>query len=65
MLLSLNTSYYGLGQYLQAIDYLQQSLTIVQEIGSRNGEGTVLGNLGLAYGLLGDYSQASTISNKV
>jgi tetratricopeptide (TPR) repeat protein len=38
-----------LGQYAQAIDYYQLSLTIFQKIGDRNGEGSALSNLGNAY----------------
>ena len=47
-----------MGQYQLAIEYHQQALTIYREIGDRGGEGTVLGNLGIAYHSLGQYQQA-------
>ncbi|MEM8809650.1 MAG: tetratricopeptide repeat protein [Cyanobacteria bacterium P01_G01_bin.38] len=55
---SLGLAYHRLGQYEQAIDHLQQFLTISREIGNRQGEGTALGSLGLAYRSLGQYEQA-------
>ena len=57
-LTDLGRAYDSLGNYHQAIEYHQQSLTIAQQIGNRNGEGTVLGNLGNAYYSLGNYHQA-------
>ncbi|MEL0597311.1 MAG: CHAT domain-containing tetratricopeptide repeat protein, partial [Planktothrix rubescens PR222] len=51
-------AYCSLGQYQQAIDYHQQNLTIAREIGSRRGEGSALGSLGIAYCSLGQYQQA-------
>ncbi|MEL0592521.1 MAG: CHAT domain-containing tetratricopeptide repeat protein, partial [Planktothrix rubescens PR221] len=48
----------SLGQYQLAIDYHQQNLTIAREIGSRRGEGSALGSLGIAYCSLGQYQQA-------
>ena len=48
----------ALGQYQQAIDYLQQALAIKREIGDRNGEANALIGLGLAYYSLGQYQQA-------
>ena len=49
-----------LGQVEQAIQVLiyQQALAIAQEIGDRRGEGTWLGNLGIAYANLGQVEQA-------
>ena len=47
-----------MGQYEQAIDHYQQSLTIAREIGDRQGEGKALNNLGNAYNNLGQYEQA-------
>ncbi|KAB8331770.1 CHAT domain-containing protein, partial [Scytonema tolypothrichoides VB-61278] len=46
------------GDYKQAIQYYQQSLSIARAIGDKQGEGNSLGSLGLAYGSLGDYKQA-------
>jgi len=40
-------------QYPQALQSWQQALTIYREIGDRQGEGNVLGNLGIAYYSLG------------
>jgi len=47
-----------LGQYPQAISYLDSALSIAREIGDRAGEGTRLGNLGSAYNSLGQYPRA-------
>lgn len=47
-----------LGNYPQAIDYLQKHLTITRLIGDGYGEGLALGNLGVVYFSLGNYSQA-------
>ena len=60
---NLGTAYSALGNYTQAIDYYQQSLTIAREIGDRQGEGSCLGSLGTAYYALdyyalGNYTQA-------
>jgi len=54
----LGNAYNSLGDYQQAINYLQQSLTLTRDIGDRAGEGIALGNLGNAYYSLGDYQQA-------
>jgi tetratricopeptide (TPR) repeat protein len=48
-----------LSQYEQAITYLEQALTVMREVENRQGEGTVLNNLGLAYGHLRQHEQAS------
>ncbi|MBD2087116.1 tetratricopeptide repeat protein [Coleofasciculus sp. FACHB-542] len=53
----LGNAYYFLGNYSQAIEYLQQHLTIAQKIGERKGEGTALGNLGIVYQTIGNYPQ--------
>ncbi|WOD39073.1 tetratricopeptide repeat protein [Nodosilinea sp. E11] len=55
---NLGNAYWSLGQYQQAIDYLQQTLAIAQEIGDRQVEANSLGNLGNAYWSLGQYPQA-------
>ncbi|MEM9274651.1 MAG: CHAT domain-containing protein [Cyanobacteria bacterium P01_F01_bin.143] len=47
--LNLGFTYSNLEQYLQAIEYYQQSLAITQEIGDREGEGLILSNLGFLY----------------
>ncbi|MGB3188543.1 MAG: CHAT domain-containing protein, partial [Limnoraphis sp.] len=45
---NLGWAYNNLGQYQKAIEYLQQSLAIFQEIGDRNGEALSLSNMGIA-----------------
>ncbi|WP_458789459.1 CHAT domain-containing protein, partial [Adonisia turfae] len=46
------------GDYIQALDYYQQSLAIRQDIGDRRGEGMMLNNIGGIYDSQGDYIQA-------
>jgi CHAT domain-containing protein len=46
------------GQSQAALHSWQQALTIFQEIGNRQGEGSALGNIGSAYQFLGNYSKA-------
>ena len=45
--------YHDLDQFQQAIEYLQQAVTIQREIGDRSGEASSLCNLGIAYHNLG------------
>jgi tetratricopeptide (TPR) repeat protein len=45
-------------RYQQAIDHLQQALTLARTTGDRNSEARALTNLGLTFELLGDYEQA-------
>jgi tetratricopeptide (TPR) repeat protein len=54
----LGNSYYILGDYRRAMDYLQQSLTIAQEIQDDLGQENALVNLGKVYQVLGDYYRA-------
>ena len=51
-------AYYNLGEYRKAIEYHEQSLEISREIGDRQGEGISLGNLGIAYDILGEKEKA-------
>ncbi|MCS6882819.1 MAG: tetratricopeptide repeat protein [Oscillochloridaceae bacterium] len=44
------------GQYAQALDYLQQALAIVREVGDRAGEGATLNNLGGVFEAQGQYA---------
>ena len=46
------------GQFREALQTFEQVLGIVRAIGERQGEGTVLNNMGLAYDNLGQYPQA-------
>ena len=50
---TLGNAYQSLGNYAKAIEYHTQCLAIAKEVGDRAGEGTVYGNLGIAYGLPG------------
>ena len=50
--------YHLYGQYETALAYLQRSLTILQEIGDRAGEGTTLNNISQIYKARGDYDTA-------
>ncbi len=43
-----------------ALTYLQQSLSIAQEIGDKSGEGTTLNNISQIYKARGDYETALT-----
>jgi tetratricopeptide (TPR) repeat protein len=54
----LGNSYYVLGHYHRAIDYLEQSIAIAREIEDSFGEGNALLNLGNAYEALADYAKA-------
>lgn len=45
---NLGVVYRNLDQYLKALDYSQQALTI-KEIGDKRGEGNDLGNIGIVY----------------
>ena len=48
----------ALGETRKAIEYYEQALAIVREIGDRRGEGANHGNLGLAYATLGETRKA-------
>jgi len=52
------TTYHYLGDYDNALEYHQQSLTIIREIGDRAGEGTTLNNISQIYDAQGDYETA-------
>jgi CHAT domain-containing protein/Tfp pilus assembly protein PilF len=55
---NLGVAYESLGQYERSINYYEQALSIAQEIGDRNMEGSTLGNLGITYDSLGQYATA-------
>ena len=64
--------HWEIGQYEHTIKYLQQALQISREIGDRQGEGSHLGNLGIAYSNVGEvqkaiehYQQALQISREI
>jgi tetratricopeptide (TPR) repeat protein len=50
--------YVHLGQYHEALEYLEQSLKISQAIGDRAGEGTTLNNISSIYQARGKYDEA-------
>ena len=50
---------FNTSQFEAALQSWQQALVIYQQIKDRQGEGNALGNLGLAYYVLGDYIQAT------
>ena len=47
-----------MGETRRAIEFYEQTLVIVREIGDRRGEGNALGNLGNAYANLGETRRA-------
>ncbi len=50
--------YHHLANYDTALDFLQQSLKISQEIGDKSGEGTTLNNISQIFDARGDYDSA-------
>ncbi|MEZ5448951.1 MAG: tetratricopeptide repeat protein, partial [Thiolinea sp.] len=50
--------YHHIGQYDTALNYLQQSLAIQQDIGDKSGEGTTLNNISQIFKARGDYDTA-------
>jgi tetratricopeptide (TPR) repeat protein len=72
LLSNLGWVYSALGDKQQALDYYQQALPIMRQVGNRSGEGATLNNIGLVYSDLGDkqqaldyYQQALPISRQV
>ena len=51
---NLGRAYFFLGDFHQAIEYLEQYLSIAEEVGDRAGAGRAYNKLGCAYGSLGD-----------
>ncbi|MFH0982660.1 MAG: tetratricopeptide repeat protein, partial [Planctomycetota bacterium] len=58
MLGNLGIAHKNVGDARKAIEFYEQQLVIVREIGDRRGEGAALGNLGTAYAALGDARKA-------
>ena len=56
--------YLHIGQYDTALDLLNKSLAIRQEIGDKKGEGTTLNNISGIYHARGDYDTALDLLNK-
>ncbi|MFM7353756.1 MAG: tetratricopeptide repeat protein, partial [Microcystis aeruginosa] len=55
---NLGNVYYFLGEYQKAIEFYQQSLAILREIGDRGGEANAWFNLGVTYDKLKRISEA-------
>ena len=55
----LGDAYYSLRQFQEAIQYYQQAIQIVEEIGDRNWQANYLANLGDAFYSLGESQQAT------
>ena len=53
-----------LGEYEKALDYLEQSLAIRQDIGDKSGEGATLNNISQIYKARGDYQTALSYLEK-
>ena len=51
---NLGRAYFFLGDFHQAIEYLEQYLSIAEDVGDRAGVGRAYNKLGCAYGSLGD-----------
>jgi tetratricopeptide (TPR) repeat protein len=56
--------YHSLGHFEQAIEFHEQALLIVCEVGDRQEEGRILGNLGREYRALGQFEQAIKLYEK-
>ncbi|MEG4391310.1 tetratricopeptide repeat protein [Microcoleus sp. BROC3] len=57
-LLQQGTQQYQTGQFQAALNFWQQALPIYRALKNRQGEGWILGNLGMAYRSLGNYAKA-------
>ena len=58
LLNALGNSFYVLGDYWKALDYLEQNLIITEQINDSLGKGITFVNLGKIYQAFGDYSKA-------
>ena len=61
MLGTVGLAHWRLAEVGQAIGYYEQRLVIAREIGDRRGEGSALGNLGIAYKDLGQVEKAAAL----
>lgn len=57
-LTNLGVAYNELGQFIKAIDYHSQALSLKRKIGDRKGEALTLTNIAMAYRSLGDMEKA-------
>ena len=62
---SLGFVHHSLNDYEKAIEFYQQSLTMVKEIGDKDSEGKAYTSIGSAYACLGDYKKSNRISSAV
>jgi len=69
---NLGNAYYNMGDSRKAIEYYEQALKILREIGDRRGEGNAIKNLGNSYIHLGEprkaikcYEQATEIAKEI
>ena len=53
---NLGIAYQSLGNFHEAIEYLERHLQTARVVGDKAGEGQAYGNLGIAYQSLGDFS---------
>ena len=51
-------AYHRLGEFKKAIEFYQQALSIMKEVGNKDSEGDLYMNLGCAYRTLGDFKTA-------
>ena len=61
---NLGRAYFFLGDFHQAIEYLEQYLSIAEDVGDRAGVGRAYNKLGCAYGSLGEYQRAIEYHNQ-
>ena len=54
----------SLGEYQKAKEYYEKALAITKEIGDREGEAPIYGNLGVAFRSLGEYQKAKEYHEK-
>ena len=55
---NISSIYYAQGEYETALAYLQRSLTLLQEMGDKQGEGATLNNISAIYDARGEYETA-------
>src|SRR5262249_38824843 len=55
------SAYAALGEVRRAVEHYEQALSIMQAIGDKLAEGSILGNLGSVYAALGDVYRAGVL----
>jgi tetratricopeptide (TPR) repeat protein len=61
---NLGNASFDLGEYQQAVDYLEQALHVAQNSDNRSGEGSVFGSLGRVFSEVGEYQEAIEFYNQ-